>query len=395
MKAILFTVIFIIITGFSAMGQDIQQIIDEVRIKFAPDKRTSIFDVSFSVDNENLLLKGEVSDLNFKEKLIERLRSTTDLKIIDSIETLPSKKVGKKIYGIVNLSVCNIRSKPEHPAELSTQALMGTPIKIYKEHSGWYLIQTPDEYLGWVDEDGIALKTSEEMKDWTKSSKLIFTNHFGFIYSDKNFTTVLSDVVAGNIFEKIGQSKKYYEIRLPDGRKGFVKIEEAQELNSWLSRLSYNPEKVIEFAKNMMGFPYLWGGTSVKGFDCSGYMKTIFFMNGLILPRDANQQALVGDEVELDEEFSKVKAGDLIFFGRRGNEMRPERITHVGIYIGDKKFLHSSGRVRLDSFDKNDENYNEYRLHTIVRIKRIFSNQEILDQLKITNNKFYSSEFYK
>ncbi len=377
------------------MGQDIQQIIDEVRIKFAPDKRTSIFDVSFSVDNENLLLKGEVSDLNFKEKLFERLRSTTDLKIIDSIETLPSKKVGKKIYGIVNLSVCNIRSKPEHPAELSTQALMGTPIKIYKEHSGWYLIQTPDEYLGWVDEDGIALKTSEEMKDWTKSSKLIFTNHFGFIYSDKNFTTVLSDVVAGNIFEKIGQSKKYYEIRLPDGRKGFVKIEEAQELNSWLSRLSYNPEKVIEFAKNMMGFPYLWGGTSVKGFDCSGYMKTIFFMNGLILPRDANQQALVGDEVELDEEFSKVKAGDLIFFGRRGNEMRPERITHVGIYIGDKKFLHSSGRVRLDSFDKNDENYNEYRLHTIVRIKRIFSNQEILDQLKITNNKFYSSEFYK
>lgn len=377
------------------MGQDIQQIIDEVRIKFAPDKRTSIFDVSFSVDNENLLLKGEVSDLNFKEKLFERLRSTTDLKIIDSIQTLPSKKVGKKIYGIVNLSVCNIRSKPEHPAELSTQALMGTPIKIYKEHSGWYLIQTPDEYLGWVDEDGIALKTSEEMKDWTKSSKLIFTNHFGFIYSDKNFTTVLSDVVAGNIFEKIGQSKKYYEIRLPDGRKGFVKIEEAQELNSWLSRLSYNPEKVIEFAKNMMGFPYLWGGTSVKGFDCSGYMKTIFFMNGLILPRDANQQALVGDEVELDEEFSKVKAGDLIFFGRRGNEMRPERITHVGIYIGDKKFLHSSGRVRLDSFDKNDENYNEYRLHTIVRIKRIFSNQEILDQLKITNNKFYSSEFYK
>lgn len=377
------------------MGQDIQQIIDEVRMKIAPDKRTSIFDISFSLDNERLLLQGEVSDFAFKEKLFERLRAATDLKIIDSIETLPSQKLGKKIYGIVNLSVCNIRSKPEHPAELSTQALMGTPVKIYKEYGGWYLIQTPDEYLGWVDDDGIARKTMEEMKDWTKTNKLIFTNHFGFIYSDKDFTKVLSDVVAGNIVEKIGQSKKYYEIRLPDGRKGFVKIEEAQDFNSWLNSLSQNPEGVIDYAKKMMGFPYLWGGTSIKGIDCSGYMKTIFFMNGLILPRDANQQALVGDEVELDQEFSKVKAGDLIFFGRKGNEMGPERITHVGIYIGDKKFLHSSGRVRLDSFDQNDENYNEYRLHMIVRIKRIFSNQEILDQLKIKNNKFYSSEFYK
>lgn len=395
MKAILFTLTFILITGFSAMGQDIQQIIDEVRMKIAPDKRTSIFDVSFSVDNESLLLKGEVSDFAFKEKLFERLQAATDLKIIDSIETLPSQKLGKKIYGIVNLSVCNIRSKPEHPAELSTQALMGTPVKIYKEYDGWYLIQTPDEYLGWVDDDGISRKTMEEMKDWTKTNKLIFTNHFGFIYSDKDFSKVLSDVVAGNIVEKIGQSKKYYEIRLPDGRKGFVKIEEAQDFNSWLNSLSQNPEGVIDYAKNMMGFPYLWGGTSIKGIDCSGYMKTIFFMNGLILPRDANQQALVGDEVELDQEFSKVKAGDLIFFGRKGNEMRPERITHVGIYIGDKKFLHSSGRVRLDSFDQNDENYNEYRLHMIVKIKRIFSNQEILDQLKIKNNKFYSSEFYK
>ncbi len=377
------------------MGQNVQQIIDDTKKILAPDKRTAIFNVKFEQEKDELILSGEVSDASFKNELLNSLKKHFKTKIIDKIEILPSNKLGNKIYGLVNLSVCNIRSNPDHTAELSTQAILGTPVKVYKEQDGWYLIQTPDEYLGWVDDDGISLKFSDEMINWVRSNKIIYTNFFGFVYSDSNFNEVLSDAIAGNIFELLRTTEKFFEVRLPDGRAGFVKSEEAMDYLKWINSLSFEAESITLFGRKMLGFPYLWGGTSIKGVDCSGFMKVIHFMNGLILPRDANQQALIGDEILLDSEFSQLKAGDLIFFGRKGNEVRPERITHVGIYLGNKKFLHSSGRVRLDSFDKEDPNYNEYRLNTIVRIKRILDNRKLLDSLKILNNKFYQEDFYK
>lgn len=396
MKTSLYLIVILILIGNTIMkGQNIQELIEGVRKKLAPDKRTAIFNINFEQSKDKLILKGEVSDKEFKNELIEQIQNQKKINLIDSIEVLPSSKLGKKIYALVNLSVCNIRSKSEHPAELSTQALMGTPLKVYKEEGDWYLVQTPDDYLGWVDEDGISLKTSKEMVEWLNSEKVIYTNFFGFIYSDKNFSVILSDAIGGNLFEKVNKSESYFEVKLPDGRTGFIKIDEAKEFDQWFSNLSFKAQDIIDAGKKMLGFPYLWGGTSFKGIDCSGFMKTIHFMNGLILPRDANQQALIGEEVILDQEFSNLIPGDLIFFGRKGNQVREERITHVGIYIGDKKFLHSSGRVRLDSFDKNDPNYNEYRLNTIVRIKRILENKELLERLKITNNKFYKKEFYK
>lgn len=395
MKAILLIISIIITTSITAMSQNIDEIIGQVKSKFAPDKRTAIFEINYSLENDVLSLKGEVSEKLFKDELIKELNSKTNHKIDDHIEVLPSPKLGTRVYGLVNLSVCNIRSKPDHPEELSTQALMGTPVRVLKEQSGWYLIQTPDEYLGWVDDDGIARYTYEEMINWVKSKKIIYTAFFGFVYADKNFSGKISDIVAGNIVELINSSENYYEVKLPDGRIGFVKNNEAKLFDDWFNSLDFSAEPIIQISKEMIGFPYLWGGTSIKGFDCSGFIKTIFFLNGLILPRDANQQALVGEEVPFDIEFSQLKPGDLIYFGRKASETRPERITHVALYLGNKKFIHSSGRVRLDSFEISDPNYNEYRLNTIVRIKRILDNKNILESLKIINNKFYKAEFYK
>ncbi|MEJ5305893.1 MAG: C40 family peptidase [Ignavibacteria bacterium] len=395
MKILLFLINLLLTTYISAMNQDIEEIIGQIKSRLAPDKRTAIFNVSYLQEGNQLILQGEVSDKLFKEKLLNELSSNPNYTIVDSIEVLPSKKLGSRIYGIVNLSVCNIRSKPDHPEELSTQALMGTPVRILKESNGWFLIQTPDDYLGWVDDDGIARYNAEEMINWLKSKKIIYTEFFGFIYSDKNLSEKISDIVAGNILKLVNSDKKTFEIELPDGRKGYINRKEAKLFDDWYNSLDFQAASIIKTAKQMMGFPYLWGGTSIKGIDCSGFMKTIFFLNGLILSRDANQQALHGSEVPFDPDFSQLKPGDLIFFGRRASETRPERITHVGLYLGDKRFIHSSGRVRLDSFDKDDPNYNEYRLNTIVRVKRILDQAEILEELKIKNNKFYREEFYK
>ncbi len=369
-------------------SDEISQIISQVKIDLAPDKRIAVFNVEFKLEGNNLYLNGEVSDINFKSVLFKNLKSNFKYHINDKITVLPDTKLGKTHLGVVKISVANIRSKPEHPAELSTQAILGTPVKVLKSQGGWYYIQTPDSYLGWIDHDGIELMNPDEMKEWKKKNKLVFTEVYGLIEELDN-PLIVSDVVCGAILSYSGEMEDYFIIELPDGRKGKIKKSFALKFENWYSNLDFSSGNIINSAKKMIGFPYLWGGTSIKGIDCSGFTKTAFFLNGMVLPRDANQQALIGAEVPYDDELTKLLPGDLIFFGRRNSTTQSERITHVGIYLGDKYFIHSSGRVRIDSFDKTHPNYNEYRRSTIVRIKRILTPDQI-EKLKIMNNKFYA-----
>jgi hypothetical protein len=379
--------IFLVIAIPTMAQNDISHVIDHIKSDLAPDKRTAIFYIEHRIEGNSLYLNGEVSEAKFKNVLMEVLKSKFKYKIIDEIIVLPDKKLGKKTFGIINNSVANIRSKPEHPAELATQAILGTPVKVLKSQGAWYLIQTPDSYLGWLDHDGVELLTSEEFTNWSKQPKVIYTDIYGLIKDTEN-NEVISDIVYGAIISLVSESDGYYIVEFPDGRRGRINKISAINYDSWLTELSFSTNSILHTAKGMIGFPYLWGGTSIKGIDCSGFTKTIFFMHGLILPRDANQQSLIGEDIQFYHEFSKVLPGDLIFFGLKLNDGKNERITHVAIYLGDKQFIHSSGRVRIDSFDKSHPNYNDYRYSTILRIKRILT-PEYVEKLKITNNKFY------
>jgi cell wall-associated NlpC family hydrolase len=120
-----------------------------------------------------------------------------------------------------------------------------------------------------------------------------------------------------------------------------------------------------------MGIPYFWGGTSCKALDCSGFTKTVYFLNGVLLPRDASQQALVGRPVDAGKDFSGIEVGDLLFFGTRGTAERKERVTHVGIALGGGKFIHEGGDVRINSLNENDPEYSAPRRETFLGVRRI------------------------
>ena len=112
--------------------------------------------------------------------------------------------------------------------------------------------------------------------------------------------------------------------------------------------------------------------TSSKGMDCSGFTKTVYFMNGLIIPRDASQQIQAGRDVDPELNFSDLLKGDLMFFGRKATDSSGQKVTHVAIWLGNDKgeFIHSSGRVKLGSIDPESQWYDPFNKNRYLGSRR-------------------------
>lgn len=345
---------------------DITPVLNQIRDQFAPDKRVALFDIEWSGDS----LKGETNLPNALAALLEKLDSA-GVEYVNSVKVLPDNSLDGKTHGIVTISVANIRSAPKHSAELATQATMGTPVRVLKKEGSWYLVQTPDKYISWVDAAGIELMDNSSFENWEKAQKIIFTGLLGYVFEDDSESMMVSDLTAGNLLKKVAETNSHFEVALPDGRMGFVKKETAIPFMEWVKSRAMTDGNLISTAKSMMGVPYLWGGTSIKGVDCSGFTKTIYFLNGQVIPRDASQQVNEGILVDTDKNWGNLKVGDLLFFGRKATEESPERIVHVGMWIGNNSFIHSSGRVRISSFDPESPYFDEYELGRYLKTKRI------------------------
>lgn len=352
--------------------EDISKIIEQIKIKHAPDKRTAVFNINYELNaHHEILLSGET---NLPEAKHELLINFGKVKVIDEIELLPSKNLGEKIFGIVNLSVVNVKTKPEHSSELATQVTLGAKLKILKSSSEWYLVQCEDDYIGWIDDDGVCLMDKKNYEDWNHSNKVIVTAPFIFAFEEKNTNSIpVSDLVQGNILKKISQERDFTNVVFPDGRKAFIVTSNIQDYDNWLASRKPSFDTINKSAHSLMGLPYVWGGTSIKGVDCSGFTKIVFKSQGIELPRDASQQVQVGEIVNTQNGFDNLLPGDLLFFGTKDHDSGKEKITHVAIYLGNLEFIHSSGRVRINSFDKTKSNFAEGRLRTFIKAKRILT----------------------
>ena len=347
----------------------------EIKAEYAPDQRVALFDVTAIKKTDEFILKGE-TNLPEAVKALKTRLAADSIAFVDSIQVLPADYLGKRTKAIINISVANLRSNPSHSSELATQATLGTILKVYKQEDDWYYVQTPDNYLAWVDAGGIELADELKAENWDRDVKIIYTQTYGHAYAgpDDN-TSIVSDLTAGNLLTIVKYTDNNYIVRFPDGRNAYVRENEAEPYDSWLNNLNPTNETLVSTGKALMGVPYLWGGTSTKGVDCSGFTKTIYFLNGMVIPRDASQQVHTGIPVDSIGNFEKLQAGDLLFFGTKASESTKEKVVHVGMWIGDNEFIHSSGRVKVSSVDKASKNYDEYNLNRYLRTKRIFKQQ--------------------
>ncbi len=392
----LFFLIFLILFTINLFAQGrndmdkIQNVIKELENKYAPDARTALFKVNVEKKNNSYILEGETNLPNVKEELLQKLNN---LNITDQIETLPEKELESKIYGIVDLSVANLRTNPENQAEMASQALLGTPVKVLKRKKGWYLVQTPDKYISWTENDGVYRVDYGSLTGWNRSDKVIYTKDFGFAYTmpDENSQRV-SDIVIGDILKYSGEENGFCKVNYPDGRTAYIKADECKHFDEWLDERNPTIENIIKTAKTFMGIPYLWGGTSVKGMDCSGFTKTVFFLNGVILPRDASQQVNIGNPIDTKDKLENLQPGDLLFFGKKNTDTTKQKITHVAIYLGDGDFINAAGRIRIDSFSKDKPNYSAYRDDSFVCARRVLNSVGSNGVTTISNNKFYNEK---
>lgn len=338
--------------------------LEKIENKYAPDKSIAIFDISLDKNNNGWILRGETTLQDAKKSvlsLVDSLLGNSSLQ--DSIIVLPYPELGADTLAVINVSVGNLRRNPSVAAELVDQVIWGDVLKILKKKNNrWYFVQTDYGYLGWITGYSIEQKLADSEWFTNPMAKVIALN--SFIYSEPDTESeLICDVVINSKINVIENSSKWTNVRLPDGRDGYIPNIDIELITNEFKEISI--DELINTAKSMLGIPYLWGGSSSKMNDCSGFTQIVFLANGIMLPRDARQQSLIGATVKYDSTFQNVMSGDLLFFGSDNN------ITHVGISLGGYEFIHQDGFVMINSFNENAENYSEHRKNRLQIIKRI------------------------
>ena len=237
------------------------------------------------------------------------------------------------MYGICHLSIIPLRADSTSKSELVSQLIYGEFFKVLKNNGKWFYIESfDDNYKGWINHTQFKEISENNFKKLRKTEPILLNNINSEIKTEN-----------GKMFIIIGS-----------------KISSAFVLNHKLILKSNPKTSIIENSMKFINSPYLWGGRSPYGIDCSGFTQQVFKLNGYQLLRDANQQALQGKEIKL----KKSKPGDLAFFGQN-------KITHVGILMNLNKIIHAFGSIRIDYINEkgiinSDSNKLTHHLKKIV-----------------------------
>ena len=236
-------------------------------------------------------------------------------------------------YGICDLSVMPVRKEGSHTSEMVSQVLYNELYEVLDEKPGWKLIRTElDQYEGWIQGIQHHAISEQDFMDCKGKERYVVDQptleHQGRLLS---IGTVLREPAAGSM-------------TIPD---------------------RYVPALMIEFAEKFMDAPYLWGGRSIFGIDCSGFVQLCARAAGKLLPRDASQQVQEGELVYF---LPEIQPGDLAFFGNEDGH-----IVHVGMMLDNERIIHASGKVRIDYLDQTgifnkERNEHTHRLQVIKRI---------------------------
>ena len=250
-------------------------------------------------------------------------------------------------YGISILSIIPVRLEPNNRSEMTTQLIFGEHFKILESIKKWSKIQiSHDKYVGWISNTQIQEINFEEYEKLDKEIPTLSTDILDIIESDFNQPIVIGSVLPTFKSDHALINNKMYKFT-GNTTQGFTQR-----------------KHLINNAMVFLNAPYLWGGRTPFGIDCSGFTQIIYRLQGIKIPRDAYQQINLGQEINLDN----YEEGDLAFF-----ENKSGKITHVGLILENNKIIHASGQVRIDKLDEkgifnSEKQKYSHKLHSIKKL---------------------------
>jgi len=234
---------------------------------------------------------------------------------------------------VVVLPVASLYSQPTREADVVSQAIFGTNLMILEENDAWARVRTPDEYSGWVS----LASLRRAAQPYAASGRVAEVRSlFANLHREPDVTKheplliVPFETRLEVVAEPDTDERRWIEVRLPDDRRVWV-----QRGDLGFDRTPLDIKQTIKLARRFLGLPYLWGGTSSFGFDCSGFVQMLYRQRGIRIPRDAGPQSRWDGFQPVPR--NKLKPGDLIFFG---NSL--DKVTHTGMYIGRGQFIHAT-----------------------------------------------------
>lgn len=325
-------------------GDDaLQELLESIRAEHAPDPRTAVFEIDFEQRGSTVVLSGRTTEADALEELSALVRSLAGVKRVrDLVVRLPDPDVGALNAALVRVSVAPVYPEPRLASGQVSQCVLGQPLDLLARDGRWFRVRCDDGYIGWMHGGYLELGESDWVRKWREGELGEPAVSIGAELSDEE----------GRVFARLpwgarvlGDTPGRY--RLPDSRPGLLAGGEIIALDRLADRFPARGESLARSARRWMATPYLWGGVTPAGADCSGFVQAVFRMHGIELPRDSDQQATEGQAVEPGRAFDDLRAGDLLFFAER-----PERVTHVAISLGGPQILHCS--LSNGSVDTND-----------------------------------------
>ncbi|MEN6603187.1 MAG: C40 family peptidase [Bryobacteraceae bacterium] len=245
---------------------------------------------------------------------------------------------------LVTRPVANLYKSSAKDVEVVSQAIYGTEVEVLEEKADWIRVRTPDAYQGWMWRGDVICSSAERPRGKFVSVSGLFANLYAqsSISKQAPLLTVPYETKLEQVDSKQEQSDgRWLQVYLVDGGTAWV-----EEAAITAHSETLNARKTIEHAKRFVGLPYLWGGVSTYGFDCSGFVQMLGRRRGVNLPRDARLQVFWNGFQEVEK--PDWRPGDFLYFGQS-----LDRVTHTGMYIGGGMMIHAaSPYIRIQAVDE-------------------------------------------
>jgi gamma-D-glutamyl-L-lysine dipeptidyl-peptidase len=264
-------------------------------------------------------------------------------------KNIPTSQTNENQNLYIGLAVVNVYKEPKINSETVTQALYGESVKIIQTEGEWVKVKLPDQYdySGWLQ-----ISQLRSLANNPQKSQIVAVIN-AVVYSQPDINSnILNYLPMGTVVhpESEGENSQFTRVKLLDGNQGFIPTNQIVDYEQ-KPVYQVNSDRIIATAQQLQGVPYLWGGMTTNGVDCSGFVHTVFKVHGIKLHRDADLQ-YAHDGVKVD--ITELKPGDLLFFStyKKG-------ASHEGIYIGDRKFIHASSSQGVGYNSLDDEYYKQ------------------------------------